>query len=481
MPPLIDMSNVCDDDYDDFDDDGFMFSTDDVKYDETKECRQSLRELTVIEKYWSYPLPEENVKFINTCDALRQSIKAIFKGGNIIGFDGEWQPKYGRAGQKDKMAIMQLAVKEEVYIIDIFEFDRTQEGQELLKVLFNKLFTSEDTLRLGFGIDSDIKVITDTYPYANDFLRKTKNFEDLLYLSKQILKLPCVIKKLGLTTAPDKEKGLSQLVKQCLGKPLDKTFQISNWEQRPLSKEQLLYAALDALCLVKIYDVFEDLAAGFQIVITSNPNSGTCQSVAEFQSYVPEERVVDGPPQRPGQLAVVCDTMLQGLGKYLRCCGVNTVILQNGDDHMHAVELYYKQKRVILTRGKAFNQIRAYVPEKMCMCVPEGTNAIQVAAVLGRYNVRVTSKDIFSRCQDSQKNETGIDFHHMIIGKGASLQCEFIPPQIFDKVETFFVCESCGKVYWEGSHFDKIADQFSHIIVDSGEDDRRSFYDQMQT
>ena len=47
------------------------------------------------------------------------------------------------------MAIMQLAVKEEVYIIDIFEFDRTQEGQELLKVLFNKLFTSEDTLRLG--------------------------------------------------------------------------------------------------------------------------------------------------------------------------------------------------------------------------------------------------------------------------------------------------------------------------------------------
>ena len=79
MPQLIDMSNVCDDDYDDYDDDGFMFSTDDVKYDETKECRQSLRELTVTVKYWSYPLPEEKIKFINTCDALRQSIRVIFK------------------------------------------------------------------------------------------------------------------------------------------------------------------------------------------------------------------------------------------------------------------------------------------------------------------------------------------------------------------------------------------------------------------
>ena len=61
--------------------------------------------------------------------------------------------------------------------------------------------------------------------------------------------------------------------------------------------------------------------------------------IITFLSCLVKERVVDGPPQRPGQLAVVCDTMLQGLGKYLRCCGVDTVILQNGDDHMHAVEV----------------------------------------------------------------------------------------------------------------------------------------------
>ena len=49
--------------------------------------------------------------------------------------------------------------------------------------------------------------------------------------------------------------------------------------------------------------------------------------------------MVKGPPRRPGELAVVCDTMLQGLGRYLRCCGVDTVMLQNGEEHMKAVEV----------------------------------------------------------------------------------------------------------------------------------------------
>ena len=40
----------------------------------------------------------------------------------------------------------------------------------------------------------------------------------------------------------EEEKGLSKLAFMCLGQPLDKTYQISDWEQRPLSKDQLIYA-----------------------------------------------------------------------------------------------------------------------------------------------------------------------------------------------------------------------------------------------
>lgn len=39
-------------------------------------------------------------------------------------------------------------------------------------------------------------------------------------------------------------RGLSLLAQQVLGKPLDKTQQLSNWDRRPLGEEQLLYAGV---------------------------------------------------------------------------------------------------------------------------------------------------------------------------------------------------------------------------------------------
>ncbi|CAI7793355.1 unnamed protein product [Closterium sp. NIES-54] len=44
--------------------------------------------------------------------------------------------------------------------------------------------------------------------------------------------------------------GLSGLAQVLLGAPLDKDLQCSDWEQRPLSRHQLHYAAADALCLI---------------------------------------------------------------------------------------------------------------------------------------------------------------------------------------------------------------------------------------
>jgi hypothetical protein len=44
------------------------------------------------------------------------------------------------------------------------------------------------------------------------------------------------------TVNPEGGQGLSSLVHQCLGKPLNKENQFSNWERRPLRKNQIIYA-----------------------------------------------------------------------------------------------------------------------------------------------------------------------------------------------------------------------------------------------
>ncbi len=47
---------------------------------------------------------------------------------------------------------------------------------------------------------------------------------------------------------------LSGLTEAFCGAPLDKSQQCSNWTARPLSKEQVAYAAADAHVLTAIYD-----------------------------------------------------------------------------------------------------------------------------------------------------------------------------------------------------------------------------------
>lgn len=49
------------------------------------------------------------------------------------------------------------------------------------------------------------------------------------------------------------EKGLSLLVQHILGKPLDKTEQLSNWEKRPLREEQIIYAGLVTDSVTRCY------------------------------------------------------------------------------------------------------------------------------------------------------------------------------------------------------------------------------------
>lgn len=45
------------------------------------------------------------------------------------------------------------------------------------------------------------------------------------------------------------------------------------------------------------------------------------------------------PARSPDQLRVVVDTMLQGLGRQLRCCGVDVRILDTDEDHLKAAEV----------------------------------------------------------------------------------------------------------------------------------------------
>ena len=60
---------------------------------------------------------------------------------------------------------------------------------------------------------------------------------------------------------PGWQLSLTGLCEGVFGSGLDKTEQCSNWERRPLRRQQILYAANDAHVLVRLYTKYVELKA----------------------------------------------------------------------------------------------------------------------------------------------------------------------------------------------------------------------------
>ena len=72
---------------------------------------------------------------------------------------------------------------------------------------------------------------------------------------------------------------------------------------------------------------------------------------------------------------------------------------------------------------------------------------------------------------DTDQPTDHIDMTTLTVGNHVRLQLDTVPGGIFDKVELFYVCASCGKVYWDGVHYGRVCERFAHIL---GDDDSSS-------
>ncbi|XP_073871997.1 exonuclease mut-7 homolog isoform X23 [Macaca fascicularis] len=357
----------------------------------------------------------ENIHLLASWEDLTRYEGALLQPHQVVGVDLEWTPVFV-AGGRPRPSLLQVAVEGRVFLLDVLALSQppTGQGAQAFSRLVAQLLSDPSITKLGYGMVGDLQKLGASCPALAHVEKQILGGVDLLLVHRQmrVTNMP--------TSGTDRAKGLrglSLLVQQVLGTALDKTQQLSNWDRRPLCEEQLIYAAADAYCLLEVHQALcreparfhlsEDLAGSRRPRHTERPGAQKPPGLQKASAsaaprQVPVAAVAEGAaPQVPARaFRVVCDNMLQGLARSLRCLGVDARMLGNGDDHRRAAEVARQEGRIILTSGQPFHKLRAQVGAGRCLSVDCSLKAQQQAkAVLKHFNVRVTHADIFSRCQ----------------------------------------------------------------------------------
>lgn len=403
----------------------------------------------------------------------------------MIGIDCEWAPlTNAMAGEREKLSIIQIATKDAIHIVDALGLAK---HGDLWDVFASKIINSSSLLKLGFGFQSDLKVlkhalhgkailapeqILDLYPFLNWLVPNVRGFVDDADSQRAT--------ELNL-------KGLSRLVHLFLGKELDKNCQFSNWEKRPLRTEQIEYAALDAYVLIQIFDAIKLKSAKLNVNLDEKVKSFLSGKIVMPSTSKPNVQAKDehdeikfsSTPIR--QFKCVVDRMLQGLGKNLRIVGADTKILEPTSDPDLAIHLAIKESRVVLTGGHPYDRVRGLVPPGKCWRAPQdGTTAFeQLLKVIERFNLEVHPDDLFSRCckcnsntfekMDSARVEALFKNNSVgpqSLGNGTLIKFEGLDLTVFKRVTVFFVCIDCGQVYWDGCHQDRYRKKVQGVLFE---------------
>ena len=183
----------------------------------------------------SINIKKQKIAFIDNVKSLNDNYN-FFKKSKYIGIDSEWRQSF-YANNKENASILQLSNYSErnIMIIDLLKMENDKEFADL----FEKYFKDKTFIGYAFN-NSDIDQFSE---------RLQKMFKQCT-----IIDLIDIYQHKYLEKAPS----LKELCLQFLGNKLCKYEQCSNWENRPLKKRQLHYAALDAIVCISLYKKLSD-------------------------------------------------------------------------------------------------------------------------------------------------------------------------------------------------------------------------------
>jgi uncharacterized protein with PIN domain len=138
-----------------------------------------------------------------------------------------------------------------------------------------------------------------------------------------------------------------------------------------------------------------------------------------------------------------CDVMLGALAKWLRVSG-HDVFYSASIDRSGLFRVAREEGRTILTRAGTYHELKE-IPEYKI--IESEHVEEQVKQVYELFPQLDAWKAIFSRCVDCNAKLEGVE--------KAEVE-DRLPPLVKERMKEFRHCPSCKKVYWPGTHVDRM-------------------------
>jgi len=148
--------------------------------------------------------------------------------------------------------------------------------------------------------------------------------------------------------------------------------------------------------------------------------------------------------------AFVLDTQLGKLARHMRMIGLDT-LYQNDYQDQEIIQISRKENRIILTRDVSLLKNKSV------------TRGIWIRSTKSREQLRevIQRLDLKSQIQPFQRC---LECNGGIVSIEKDLVIERIPPRTVQYFNDFFQCLDCGKIYWKGSHFQKMQNWIKELI-----------------
>ncbi|HRD22370.1 MAG TPA: Mut7-C RNAse domain-containing protein [Candidatus Hydrothermia bacterium] len=146
----------------------------------------------------------------------------------------------------------------------------------------------------------------------------------------------------------------------------------------------------------------------------------------------------------------LCDSMMGKLSKLLRMCGFDADYYKPGLN-LENIKNFEGEDRVILTRNQKFKK---YVGPLKIYFSEHDDPLMQLRQVLKEFQLADKVR-FLSRCMECNEEIVPVD-KESVRGK--------VPFYVFDNYETFLQCPKCRRVYWEGTHVEKMRDKLRRVL-----------------